>query len=241
MTADQLLERARRSLDRLDPAAAWVAAQEGSILLVDTRSNDARARTGIIPGSVHAPLSVLYWRADRSSPHKDPRIADDERRLVLLCTDGYSSSIAAATLQELGHADATDVDGGVTAWERAGLPLEPGLADADPLGGPLDGVVAAPEHHRVIYENERVRMLETSIPAGATTKLHTHLLPTVMYVVSGSHFVRRDASGEVMLDTRAVDPPYEMPRTLWAPSTPEHTLENTGEDDLVVIGIELKN
>jgi len=112
---------------------------------------------------------------------------------------------------------------------------------ATPLGGPLDGVVAAPEHHRVIFENERVRMLETTIPVGETTRLHTHLLPTVMYVVSGSHFVRRDATGAVMLDTRAADPPYRMPPVLWAVSTPEHTLENTGDDDLVVIGVELKD
>jgi len=132
LTADQLLERARRSLDRLDPAAAWAAAREGSALLVDTRSTDALARTGRIPGSVHAPLSVLYWRADRSSPHKDPRIADDGRRVVLLCTDGYSSSLAAATLQELGHADATDVIGGMTAWQEAGLPLEPAPPDPTP-------------------------------------------------------------------------------------------------------------
>jgi len=110
-----------------------------------------------------------------------------------------------------------------------------------PLGGPLDGVVAAPEHHRVIFENERVRMLETTIPAGETTRLHTHLLPTAMYVVSGSHFVRRDASGAVMTDTRAADPPFQMPPVLWAASTPEHTLENTGDDDLVVIGVELKD
>jgi len=132
LTADQLLERARRTLDRLDPAAAWSAAQDGSILLVDTRSADARARTGVIPGSVHAPLSVLYWRADPASPHRNPAIAEDGRRLVLLCADGYSSSLAAATLQELGHADATDVIGGMTAWQEAGLPLEPAPADPSP-------------------------------------------------------------------------------------------------------------
>jgi mannose-6-phosphate isomerase-like protein (cupin superfamily) len=108
------------------------------------------------------------------------------------------------------------------------------------LGGPLDGVVAAAEHHHVIFENERVRVLETAIPAGAVTAPHTHLLPTVMYVVSGSHFIRRDGAGEVMLDTRAADPPFAMPPVLWAASTPEHTLENTGADDLVVIGVELK-
>lgn len=124
LTADDLLERARRTLARLEPTDAWAAAQAGTALLVDSRSDDARRRSGVIPGSVHAPLSVLYWRADRASPHNDPRIAESGRRLVILCADGYSSSIAAATLQELGHVDATDVNGGMNAWLRAGLPLE---------------------------------------------------------------------------------------------------------------------
>jgi mannose-6-phosphate isomerase-like protein (cupin superfamily) len=103
----------------------------------------------------------------------------------------------------------------------------------------LDGVIAAPDHHRVIFENERVRVLETTITAGDITPLHTHLAPTVMYVVSGSHFIRRDEHGATMLDTRAT-PDLVLPRVLYSPSTPRHTLENTGNDNLVVIGVELK-
>ncbi len=104
----------------------------------------------------------------------------------------------------------------------------------------LDGVVAAPDHHRVIFENQEVRVLETVIRAGDSTPLHTHRRATVMYVISGSHFIRRDESGQVMLDTRDQDPPFEMPPVLWSDGTPAHTLENTGDDDLVVIGVELK-
>lgn len=104
----------------------------------------------------------------------------------------------------------------------------------------LDGVVAAPDHHRVIFENDRVRVLETAIGAGDTTPVHTHLAPTAMYVVSGSHFVRRSGTGEVMFDSRAADPPFEMPRVLWSDGLAEHTIENTGRDDLVVISVELK-
>lgn len=103
----------------------------------------------------------------------------------------------------------------------------------------LDGAVAAPDHHKVIFENEQVRVLETTIAAGDITPLHTHLTPTVMYVVSGSHFVRRDEQGATMLDTRTV-PDFVLPRVLYSASTPRHTLENTGDDDLVVIGVELK-
>lgn len=104
---------------------------------------------------------------------------------------------------------------------------------------PLDGVTVAPDHHRVLFENDEVRVLETTIPAGVRTPLHTHLLPQVMYVVSPSHFIRRDEDGAVMFDTRS-DPSFVLPRVLYAAGTPRHTLENTGADDLVVIGVELK-
>ena len=102
----------------------------------------------------------------------------------------------------------------------------------------LDGVIAAPDHHRVLFENEVVRVIETTIRAGDTTPAHTHLAPTAMYVVSGSHFLRRDPEGAVMLDTRS-DPAFVLPQVMYSPGTPAHTLENTGPDDLVVIGVEL--
>jgi mannose-6-phosphate isomerase-like protein (cupin superfamily) len=104
----------------------------------------------------------------------------------------------------------------------------------------LDGVIAAPDNHRVLFENDAVRVLETTIAAGEVTPLHTHLAPTVMYVVSGSHFVRRDEHGATMVDTRS-NPDFVLPKVLYAQSTPKHTLENTGADDLVVIGVELKH
>ena len=103
----------------------------------------------------------------------------------------------------------------------------------------LDGVLAAPDHHKVLFENEAVRVLETTIRAGDITPVHHHLATTVSYVVSGSHFVRRDPAGAVLLDTRA-DPEFVLPRVLYATGIPDHTLENTGTDDLIVIGVELK-
>jgi predicted metal-dependent enzyme (double-stranded beta helix superfamily) len=104
----------------------------------------------------------------------------------------------------------------------------------------LDGVVAAPDNHKVIFENDTVRVLETTIAAGEITPLHTHLTPQLMYVVSGSHFTRRDEQGDVMVDTRAT-PGFVLPRVLYSTGTPLHTLENTGPDDLVVIGVEIKS
>ncbi len=104
----------------------------------------------------------------------------------------------------------------------------------------LDGTVVAPDNHRVIFENDQVRVLETTIVAVEVTPLHTHLAPTVMYVLSGSHFVRRDEHGATMVDTRA-DPDFILPKVLFAATTPRHTIENTGDVDLVVIGVELKS
>jgi len=83
-----------------------------------------RRKSGIIPGSVHVPLSVLYWRLDPTSGHNDPSLSDPERRITLVCADGYSSSLAAATLRDLGFGRATDLDGGFNGWVAAGLPVE---------------------------------------------------------------------------------------------------------------------
>jgi len=123
-TIGDLLEAARRRIGRLEPAAAHRAVAEGA-LLVDTRSADLRRETGTVPGSVHVPLSVLYWRLDPSSGHDDPALSHLERPVVLICAHGYSSSLAAATLVDLGFESVADVIGGFEAWVAAGLPVEP--------------------------------------------------------------------------------------------------------------------
>jgi len=113
--------------------------------------------------------------------------------------------------------------------------------DPWPWPDALDGPIAAADHHRVLFENDRVRVLETRIPAGDTAPVHTHRAPSVLYVLSGSSFIRRDERGAVMLDTTKLDPPFVMPPVLWSDFTPAHTIENTGPDDLLVIGVELKD
>ncbi len=112
---EELLARARARLQRLGPEQAAQAQARGA-LLVDTRADDDRRREGVIPGSLHIPLSLLPWRAELLGP------ADGE--LVVVCNDGYSSSLAAALLQELGFERATDLDGGFRAWAAAGLPVD---------------------------------------------------------------------------------------------------------------------
>lgn len=124
-TIGGLLEAARARLERLEPSAA-LAALDGGALIIDTRCTELRREAGTIPGSVHIPLSVLFWRLDPSSESADPGLADPDRRVVLICAHGYSSSLAAATLLDLGCARATDVIGGFEAWAAAGLPMVPG-------------------------------------------------------------------------------------------------------------------
>jgi rhodanese-related sulfurtransferase len=124
-TIGDLLGAARARLERLEPSAALAARDEGA-LLVDTRCAELRRETGVIPGSVHIPLSVLFWRLDPSSESADPGLADPNRRVVLICAHGYSTSLAAATLLDLGYTRATDVIGGFEAWAAAGLPVVSG-------------------------------------------------------------------------------------------------------------------
>src|SRR5438874_11122554 len=115
---DVMLAEARTRIFRFTPAEAAVA---GDVLLVDLRSHDERGRTGVIPGSLHVPRSVLEWRADPTCESHDARLAG--KRLVLVCAQGYPSSLAAASLVQLG-VDAGDLDGGFEAWAAAGLPVE---------------------------------------------------------------------------------------------------------------------
>ena len=121
---DRLLEEERRLLNRLTPEQARDAAAAGGVI-VDTRSHEQRLAGGTVPGSVRIHRNVLEWRVDASSGYQDPRLANRTGPIVIMCEQGYSSSLAAATLQRLGIADATDMIGGFEAWSAAGLPVEP--------------------------------------------------------------------------------------------------------------------
>ena len=142
LTIDELLAEARSGLDRLAPAEALAEQRDGA-LLIDTRSREERGRAGVIPGSLHIPLSVLEWRVDPDydPAHHNRHVTGLEQRLVLVCAHGYSSSLAAARLRQLGFERATDVDGGFTAWAAEGLPVQPApeLDVAVPGMGDPDG------------------------------------------------------------------------------------------------------
>lgn len=103
----------------------------------------------------------------------------------------------------------------------------------------LDALLAAPEHHVLLMENESVRVLDARIPAGGIVPLHTHQWPSVLYLVSWSDFVRRDAAGVVVVDSRSAGSMAEESARWSGPLAP-HTLENVGDRDLRVISVELK-
>jgi rhodanese-related sulfurtransferase len=121
---DRLLEQARAGLVRVrvDDLAAEVAA---GALVVDTRPLEQRARDGALPGAVVVDRNVLEWRLDPTSPHRIAESSDPVRRIVIVCDEGYSSSLAAATLRQLGLSGATDLVGGFRAWVNAGHQPDP--------------------------------------------------------------------------------------------------------------------
>jgi rhodanese-related sulfurtransferase len=123
-TVHDLLSAARARFQRLDPAEAWQAVASGA-LLVDVRDGDQRRRDGTIPGALAIDLTVLLWRVDPDSGATHPAIRGLDNPLVLICNQGFSSSLAVASLLDIGATDVTDVAGGFEAWRAAGLPVDP--------------------------------------------------------------------------------------------------------------------
>ena len=124
MTIAEVLARARARIVRYAPEEV-ASAQERGAVLVDTRDSADRAGEGVIPGSLWFPRNLLEWRADAAAEGADQRIADTALEIIVVCNDGYSSSLAAASLRDLGFARAGDIVGGYRGWRAAGLPTEP--------------------------------------------------------------------------------------------------------------------
>ena len=120
---EELLEEARGRIDRVGPDEAAAEVEQGA-LIVDIRSESQRARDGGVPGAMYHPRNVLEWRMDPDSGNSDPAVGGLDRRVIVMCNEGYQSSLAAATLRELGFARAADLDGGFQAWRDAGFPVE---------------------------------------------------------------------------------------------------------------------
>ena len=119
-TIDDLLAAARARLHRVGPEGAVAAAHDGA-LLIDIRPSELRRRDGELPGAIVVDRNVLEWRLDPASPHRLPEVTNHEQVVILVCNEGYASSLAAATLQDLGLRNATDLEGGFAAWAARGL------------------------------------------------------------------------------------------------------------------------
>jgi quercetin dioxygenase-like cupin family protein len=104
----------------------------------------------------------------------------------------------------------------------------------------LDALVAAPKHHVLLFENDRVRVLDTTVAPGETVPLHTHRWPATLYILSWSDFLRRDGEGEVVVDSRAAGFAPAVGSAVWTEPLAPHTLENVGSVGLRAISVEIK-
>ncbi|MEV7346428.1 rhodanese-like domain-containing protein [Streptomyces sp. NPDC093544] len=120
---DELLDQAREGLDRVEAKEAYDAGQAGEALLVDIRYAALRERDGLIPGALVVERNELEWRLDPQGSHRAPEATSHDLRVVVVCNEGYASSLAAVSLRQLGLHRATDLVGGFQAWKSAGFPV----------------------------------------------------------------------------------------------------------------------
>ena len=120
---DQMLAEARARLHRVGPHEAVAAVEDGAVI-IDIRPALMRAADGAVPDALWFERNVLEWRCDPSSDARDERVGGLDTHVIVMCDEGYTSSLAAASLQELGFARATDLAGGFQAWRAAGLPVQ---------------------------------------------------------------------------------------------------------------------
>ncbi|MDQ0840385.1 rhodanese-like domain-containing protein [Streptomyces sp. V1I6] len=122
LSIDEHLARVRAGLDRVGPKEACTAAADGA-LPVDIRYAELREHDGLIPGALVIERNELEWRLDAQGSHRVPQATGHDLRIVVICNEGYASSLAAASLHQLGLYRATDLVGGFQAWRAAGLPV----------------------------------------------------------------------------------------------------------------------
>jgi rhodanese-related sulfurtransferase len=120
---DELLERVREGYERIHAPAAYEAARRGEALLVDIRYAALRERDGLVPGALVVERNELEWRLDPRGSHRAAEATSHDLRVVVICHEGYASSLAAESLHRLGLHRATDLVGGFQAWRASGLPV----------------------------------------------------------------------------------------------------------------------
>ena len=142
-TIEEMLAAARARLGRLTPPEAFRECSEGG-MLIDIRPASQRAVDGEVPGSAVVERNHLEWRLDPSCDARLPWVTGYHHRIIVICQEGYTSSLAAAALQDLGLHRATDVVGGFRAWTELGLPSAPGGAGTVTLAPGAGPAVLSP-------------------------------------------------------------------------------------------------
>ena len=155
-------------------------------------------------------------------------------------SDGLGSKIAEARKnvesEKLRTTEILPKDLSSVAYTSCGQPSWPWPEE-------LDALIAAPEYHTLLFENECVRVLDVRIPAGRTVPVHTHCWPSVLYLLSAGDFIRRDPEGRILSDTRTTPPQAQSrpPSTHWSPPLLPHSVENVGKTEIRVVSVEIKN
>ncbi len=121
-TASEAVASAKAQIENLTPAQAAAEMENEGAVLIDVREADELTSSGRIPGSIHIPRGMLEFRADPTSSYHQPPL-DPSKRVILHCTSGGRSALSALALKQLGYERAANLDGGMTAWKEAGLPI----------------------------------------------------------------------------------------------------------------------
>ncbi len=123
MNINERLAQARQAVPQLRPAQAAQATQHGA-LMIDIRTPTERQLEGVVPGSLHLPRTVLEWCVDPASGYGNPAIQGTDHALIIMCSEGYSSCLAAQSLQELGYTHVSNLEEGYRGWKAYGLPTQ---------------------------------------------------------------------------------------------------------------------
>jgi ADP-ribose pyrophosphatase YjhB (NUDIX family)/rhodanese-related sulfurtransferase len=213
--ADELLAAARARIGRRPTPTEAAEALAAGALLVDIRPTEQRLRDGEVVGAVVVERNVLEWRLDPASPWRHPELTSADRPVIILCNEGFQSSLAAAMALDLGCTSATDVDGGFQAWKEAGLPVVAGRGDVVALAEEIQAIGRAGLHFAEDpFDRERYQRL-VQLAADAYAAVGPVDNPALMARFAGeagcitpkvgADAVLTDDDGRVLLVERADD------------------------------------
>lgn len=119
--------------------------------------------------------------------------------------------------------------------------VDPHFDDPDDWPANLDAVIAAPENHKILMENDKVRVLEVTLAPGETEEVHHHQWPSVLYIMEADYFIDYDSDGNIIMDSRQIKPPLQFPMTMWKDAEAAHSVENLSKTKTIrLIRVEMK-